>query len=149
MSTRANVVLTESYTYKAGNGRQVSKTDKVYFYRHHDGYPETVLPDLLKLTDWCKRGLIRNNVQQGGPWLILIGAMEYNTIPAYQVVEKYGDVSTFEDPKDWKCGAYELTNGIHGDAEYLYNIDMRTLEIKVQAVSYDEHGKQSFIDIEI
>lgn len=68
MSTRANIVIKDRH-------------DKLFFYRHSDGYPEGTLPTLNKFIDWVKSGKIRDNVSQAAGWLIILGALEYNTLP--------------------------------------------------------------------
>lgn len=102
MSTRANIIIKDG-------------EDKLFFYRHSDGYPEGTLPTLEKFLAWVKAGKIRDNVSQASGWLIIIGAMEYETrIPECEKCT----------PDDWKVGAYEPTTGIHGDVEYIYTIDL-------------------------
>ena len=76
---------------------------------------------------WLKKGIIRDNIGQSAGWLVLIGAMEYNTIPKFiPPSKKYGssDPEQMEPPSDWKVGAYEPTTGIHGDVEFIYTIDL-------------------------
>ena len=80
---------------------------------------------------WVKDGTIRNNVQQSAGWLIIIGALEYNTIPlckfdkpAFDGDKGYAEIDSIEAPDDWKCGAFEPSLGIHGDIEYLYVVDL-------------------------
>ena len=82
MSTRANIIIKDEY-------------DKLWFYRHHDGYPSVTLPSLNKFLSWIKEGKIRNNVNQAAGWLILLGA------------EEYGNKGSFDENSDWKVGAYE------------------------------------------
>jgi len=107
MSTRANIII------KDGN-------EKLWFYRHSDGYPEGTLPTLNKFLNLIKEGKIRDNISQAAGWLILIGHEEYGSKnPLY----------------DWKVGAYEPTIGRHGDIEYLYTIDLEKKEIKVEEVN--------------
>lgn len=121
MSTRANIILQDG-------------SDKLYFYRHSDGYPSCTLKSLQKFTSWIKDGKIRNNLYQGAGWLILLGAMEYDV-----------QLPKGDDIKNWKVGAYEPTTEIHGDIEYLYTIDMQTGNIKVQSASYNwETMRQTF-----
>lgn len=138
MSTRANIILKEG-------------KDKLYFYRHSDGYPSGTLPTLNKFVQWMKDGKIRNCISQGSGWLIVLGALEYTTLPEYKTeqVERYGgrivdeiDFDSIGDPKDWKVGAFEPTTCIHGDIEYLYTIDMVTKEIEVQKVDFNYHTKK-------
>jgi hypothetical protein len=127
MSTRANVVIKDRY-------------DTLWFYRHSDGYPEGTMPTLKILLNWLKSGKIRNNAQQCAGWLIVIGAIEYGTIPKFEQGEerlsgsKYGDIDTIQPPSDWKVGAYEPTTQEHGDIEYLYTIDVEKKFIEVQEV---------------
>ena len=49
MSTRANIVL-------------VDDTDRLYFYRHSDGYPEGTMPSLELFIDAVRQGKIRDNL---------------------------------------------------------------------------------------
>ena len=51
MSTRANIIIKDSY-------------NKLYFYRHSDGYPEGTMPTLTKFLDMVVNKEIRNNVLQ-------------------------------------------------------------------------------------
>ena len=152
MSTRANVIFTQSFSYRARNNRQVNRTVKQIYYRHHDGYPETVLPHLLKLTHWMRRGLIRRDTQQGSGWLMLFGIVEYQTIPPHETTDNalgpvYGIVESIQEPKDWKVGAYEPTDSVHGDINYLYTVDLVTLTILVQVRHYTDAGKDYYTDI--
>lgn len=128
MSTRANIVIKESYSYNDAKGKE---TNQLFFYRHSDGYPEGTMPTLSLFMKWLKSGKIRTDLQQASGWLILLGAMEYNTIPefltekpVFEGGKRYGDVETIKEPKDWKCGSYEPTTGIHGDIEFLYVIEL-------------------------
>jgi len=122
MSTRCNVVLKDN-------------DDTLWFYRHSDGYPAVAAESLKKFLGWVISGKVRDNVSQAGGWLVLLGAVEYQTltkdlfpqggIVSYERDRKKVDkaVDKFE-PSDWKCGAYEPTVGKHGDIEYLYTIDL-------------------------
>jgi len=79
-----------------------------------------------------KSGKIRDNIGQFSGWLIILGAMEYHTTPKYETDKRHGEYGlpeTFQDPKDWKCGAYEPTIGVHMDVEYIYTIDLSAKEI--------------------
>lgn len=118
MSTRANIIIKDKY-------------NKLYFYRHSDGYPEGTMPLLNKFLDWVKTGEIRDSVTQSSGWLILLGAIEYATIPKHDNCFKDG-FDGIEDPSDWKCGAIEPTTTIHGDITYLYVIDLVKKEIKTE-----------------
>lgn len=121
MSTRANILVKD-------------QDDQLWFYRHSDGYPEGIMPLLEKFMEWVKTGKIRDNVSQASGWLIILGAMEYNSIPSAEykpdkVFHKFthkGSVKfeSVKDPNDWKVGAIEPTTGKHGDIAYLYTVDL-------------------------
>ena len=107
MSTRANIVIRDD----CGS--------ELWFYRHSDGYPTGALPTLRKFCKWVDEGRIRANACQSAGWLILLGHHEYADAnlnvsfpPTNEPNSVYG----------WKVGAYEPTEGLHEDVEYLYEI---------------------------
>src|ERR1039457_77730 len=127
MSTRCNIIIKDA-------------ASKLVFYRHSDGYPEGTMPLLKKFLDLVKRDKIRDNVNQAAGWLIILGAIEYQTISGNLFSEADKEYTEREDdkidkslknfiPKDWKCGAFEPTVGIHGDIDWLYVIDLKTKKI--------------------
>jgi len=125
MSTRANVIIKDSYV-------------KLYFYRHSDGYPEGTLPTLKKFMLWVKEKKIRQNATQSSGWLIIIGAEEYNQ-EKNKTLESFNPANNFSG---WKVGAYEPTDNIHGDIEYLYVLDLEKIKIKVKEVcGFDKDQK--------
>jgi hypothetical protein len=141
MSTRANVILKETYKDSFGN----EKSEELFFYRHSDGYPEVTLQSLNIFMDWLKTKKIRNNLAQSAGWLVILGAIEYNSVPKFKTEEPafkgakgYGDITTIEMPEDdgstWKVGAYEPTTSIHGDIEYLYTINLTTKTLTYKKV---------------
>ena len=152
MSTRSQVVIKDSFG------------DEIVFYRHSDGYPEGAMPTLQIFMDWVRSGKIRNNAEQSAGWLIIIGAIEYGTIPEYQNGNaNYGDISTIEKLADdgaynWKAGAYEPSTCRHGDIEYLYILDLVAKTISCYSTPFapreaddettfpGEHDKLLFID---
>ena len=126
MSTRANIILKDSYG------------DELVFYRHSDGYPSCCGEVLNKFCELGKADKIRNNVSQASGWLILLGAVEYKTLtPSSFEGEKY-KVDALK-PTDWKCGAFEPTTEIHGDIDYLYIVDLNTWTVDVQ-----DFGKMTY-----
>jgi len=139
MSTRANIVLKESYN--DSTGRKIEQ--KLFFYRHSDGYPEGTLPTLNIFMDWLKTGKIRNSLSQAAGWLIILGAIEYGTIPKYKTKKPFktsdceeGILETIDKPRDngstWKVGAYEPTTNLHGDIQYIYKINLTTKKLTIQ-----------------
>lgn len=126
MSTRANIILKD-------------KHDKLYFYKHSDGYPNGTLPLLKKFMRWAEQGRIRRNVEQAGGWLIIIGADQYNYIigkdgEQIDCKPKKALEPNPEDISGWKVGAIEPATGIHGDIEYKYTIDLNKMEIKIHSI---------------
>jgi hypothetical protein len=87
--------------------------------------------------DWLKKGWIRNNPMQAGGWLVLLGVQEYAgenfdiTRPSAIRLCEYGPDGE-NRYNGWKIGAYEPTDQLHADIEYLYTIDLaeRTLTIQ-------------------
>lgn len=112
MSTRANIVVKDQW----GN--------KLWFYRHSDGYPEGALPLLAKFMQAVVNGEIRANVSQAAGHLIMLGAREYEGV----YPQGCG--------MDWKVGAIEPTTAQHGDIEYLYVLDLENKTIDVKTVRF-------------
>lgn len=138
MSTRANIVIKDEYR-------------KLYFYRHSDGYPEGVMPTLQKFLDFVKEGKIRDNVGQAAGWLIVFGAVEYdvnNDIsdpdtyykPFNTPISEY--LPTKEGYSGWKVGAYEPTDDIHGDIEFLYIVDLKKKTIETVTKDFDVYANK-------
>jgi hypothetical protein len=98
MGTRCNIKITDGQ-------------DTLWFYRHYDGYPSSVMPDLAHLMGRLRRGELRDNVGQFSGHLIVLGAEDFNR-----------RVRT--DYDSWKCGHYEPTTGEHGDIEWLYVFEL-------------------------
>jgi hypothetical protein len=136
MSTRANIIL------KDGDSR-------LFFYRHSDGYPEGTKPTLDIFCNLIKTGKIRNNLSQCAGWLILLGAVEYQSLPAdlfsgdtgMSKYDKADEALAKFVPLDWKVGAYEPTDGIHGDIEYLYIVDVTNGTYEIATKNFQEYAK--------
>jgi len=118
MSTRCQIIIKDNYN------------DELWFYRHHDGYPEGTLPLLNKFMDLVKTGQIRDNTMQASGWLVLIGAEEYDV--------KYPDQhfkSKSKSYNDWKCGSFEpCPPERHGDIEFLYTLDLSKRSIEIEEI---------------
>lgn len=106
MSTRCNIIVKDS-------------VDQLWFYRHCDGYPSSVIPSLRKFMLWLNRGQIRNNVSQAAGWLIVLGHEEY--LQEKLCTRLPGEKGSLSG---WKVGAYEPTTSQHCDISYLYTIDL-------------------------
>ena len=106
MGTRCNIRITD-------------ERDELWFYRHYDGYPDMIIPDLAPLMEALQNGHVRDNVGQFSGWLIVIGNKDMwsnRSLPTGRMRE--GGYSA------WKCGNYEPTTGRHGDIDFLYHIDL-------------------------
>ena len=120
MSTRCNIIIKD--------GKQ-----KLYFYRHSDGYPSGVSETLNKFLDGIKTGKIRDNLSQAAGWLIIIGRDE-------ATVDGVNKWTGYE----WKVGSYEPTDGIHDDIEYLYEIDLEKKTLKGWNYNGKKAGRVTF-----
>ena len=122
MSTKANIIVQ--------NG-----DEKLWFYRHSDGSPESAMPLLEKFLSMVKDGQIRDNVGQAAGWLILLGAAE-----SYPCVG-LGDAAEIGT---WKCGSIEPVawgqqrTWTNGDIEYLYTVDLGAKTIRIQKIEREE-----------
>lgn len=103
MGTRANVIITDEYS-------------QIIFYRHSDGYPECTGESLKEFVKGYgshpakSSPTMRLDAMQSAGWLVIHGHNEYG--PQGKGME-------------WKVGAYEPTANLHGDAEYIYVIDLK------------------------
>jgi len=98
MSTRANIIIRDTST-------------TLYFYRHSDGYPECTGADLVDFMKGYSTGWRMDAMQSAG-WLIIRGYEEHGV---KELRDKY---------MQWKVGAYEPTEKLHSDVEYIYIIDL-------------------------
>lgn len=106
MSTRASIII-----------RDCNQT--IFLYRHSDGYPGATGESLKTFVKGYQDGSMRTDAQQSAGWLILQGHLEYN---------ESASLALKPNPKDsyggWKVGAYEPSDSLHGDVEYIYVIDL-------------------------
>lgn len=135
MGTRANIILKDSY-------------DKLYFYKHYDGYPSGTLPIIEEFLKMIKSGKIRNNVHQSNGWLIMLGAIDlhcidYNSKTGRTSEKRVTLKNLVKDKKSmnsWKVGSIEVTTDIHGDIEYLYIIDVEKQTVEVIEKDFEKYS---------
>jgi len=101
---------------------------KVYLYRHSDGYPEGAGVDLKKFLE----------------------KHEYDKWSGSQLAT---DLIRFHEPTDYGFKVedyypYELTNGIHGDIEYLYVINLIDNTLKCYDVTGFDNPEEDIIKSE-
>ena len=117
MSTRCNVVVKDGY-------------QELWFYRHHDGYPESILPDLEPVMQKLRYGKLRDNASQFAGWLIVKGNEDYYTSTSMSgwQSENFG----WRKAHHWKVGNYEPTTKQHGDVDFVYEIDLTSKNLEVR-----------------
>ena len=93
-----------------------AKGKKITLYHHWDGYLEGVGQDLVNK---FKNMFIDNNKCY---WIHVVNMLV----------------------KDKTDDGYEISDGIHGDIEYLYTIDTDKKTLKYQTVGYDTNYNQKF-----
>jgi len=124
MSTRCNVLVKDKYSEQ-------------WFYRHCDGYRSVTAESLKVFVGWLVEGKIRPNVSQGASWLIILGNNEYAK-----------DDMASNEPENsftgWKVGAYEVTDGQHGDIDFLYKIDMAEKTVSITKIHQNTEEKYTF-----
>ena len=130
MSTRSQVII------------QDGPKDRVFFYRHSDGYPSGAG---LSLVQFLKRFIgpvtdpkvLRRDATQASGHLVLHGREEYVDLIK-------------SDSYAWKVGAYEpCTNKLFGDIEWLYIIDFETNTFKVYQTGFDFGKRQKTTETRI
>lgn len=97
-----------------------NKTEQVILYHHHDCYPEGVGLDLLR-----------------------------KVYPKLKDTKYYNDVEDIANAliKDKEDDEYELTTCIHGDIEYLYEIDTDNKTIKCFEWNWNKDERGDEIDL--
>jgi len=112
MSTKCQIIL-------------VKDDETLWYYRHSDGYPSSVVPELRKFLEHCKKvdDGWRDLGQLAG-WLILIGAHEYHV--QYPIVKA-------RPSSPWKVGAFEpcAHREFHGDIQYFYKVDLKEYKLTI------------------
>jgi hypothetical protein len=122
VSTRCNVLIRDEHS-------------TIYIYRHSEGYPNHTGKDLLEFCKGYKSGTMRRDASQSAGWLILRGYAEYH--PGNTALTPNRDDKMY----GWKCGAYEPTNQIQGDVDYIYIIDLVSCEL-ITIDGCDVSGKE-------
>lgn len=106
--------------------------EKLWFYRHSDGYPEGAMPTINEFMEAVATGAIRSNISQAAGWLVYFGAKEYGL----------KDPDGKEGFSGWKVGAIEPTTGIHGDIEFLYELNLKDKTCTISEVGYKTPPKE-------
>lgn len=122
MSTRANIIIRDQST-------------TLYFYRHSDGYPESTGEDLKEFCKGYSKNFRADAMQSAG-WLIIHGF--HTMIADHKAIDAKFSKASLEPLKgyEWKVGYYEPTNGLHGDVEYVYIIDLDSMTLETREANF-------------
>lgn len=122
MSTRCNIIIKSDYN-----------NNRIYLYHHHDGYPEFVgalLQDFLK-------------IRTSNPW---VGSWDYlgiaNTLVKYGI--KYNTRNHEGYISERTDDEYEITDGLHGDVEFVYIINCKARTLRCYEIPWDDETHQDF-----
>lgn len=130
MSTRCNIIIKD---------KDLDDDSFLIFYRHCDGYPEGVAETLGEFLELVKTNRLRDNVEQAAGWLIMLGNEEYaktgETLASIRANTKGTNLK-------FKVGAYEPSTCIHGDIEYLYEIDLTAKTLRGWEHDGEKKGKE-------
>ena len=140
MSTHANVQITDEQGLC------------ILYFKHGDGQPERVLPDLREFLTWVADGRIRDSAEQAAGWFLLLGVRNYRNWLDEQVAF-YRDsglpinlgplpIDPYDPPlgvagRDarrgygWKPGFYLPATKLAVDAAYRYTVDVAALTVNV------------------
>lgn len=109
MSTRSQLGV---YT----NADDEVKDGQVFVYRHCDGYPEGVIPDIMPL--------LQMFAENRG-----IDDTEYCVARLVQRLTNLADERTKKYSTKPNCTGFGIDTAIHGDIEYFYHISPKTVKV--------------------
>ena len=121
MGTRSNLVITDI--------SDSFRKDYKYLYKHWDGYPDNIVPILRVLVEDID--IKKSTIGKISDFL----KNPENYIKSDRI---HKEAEYRYDPyvlEDWK---YEDTDGIHGDVEFIYHIDIPTGTVRVIETEYDD-----------
>lgn len=139
MSTRSQLRFVQTRTYDDPDGDgEVESHSAAQVYRHSDGYPEAVLPDLAQLKAIQDATGTQRDPSYVAANFIFLGKLRsmgfylgdedrgFTTDELTRFI-KEGDTSVFESvgQASFLLGhGVEEVGGIHGDEEYIYIVDI-------------------------
>jgi hypothetical protein len=140
MGTRCNIVL------KCGDHVR-------YIYRHYDGYPSSVEPELKKYADairWyvdhrCAKHARQSHytIEYFAKMLDFYADLLVKHSAWDQAMPRVAEIENVQTPYEPMQleGKYEITTGIHGDIDWRYNITIDNKTHKVCEISYSRVTK--------
>jgi hypothetical protein len=117
----------ESYYFQ--DGEQV-RTEIAQIYRHSDGYPEGVVPDLNNMYELLDRTQSGRGASYSAACFIFLDKLGTFDRLYYKTDDERRKVDSL-DPEDWEVdqpmflmghGVEDPAAGIHGDEEFLYKV---------------------------
>lgn len=135
MSTRSQIGFYES------ENTNLTKPD-VLLYRHWDGYPEGVLPDILPFLAWFDKARGLDDIEYAGARLLqyLCNQADKSTLES---AKKYPNIIGKEISKGFTGTlGHGICKGFHVDIEYYYAIYQDRVEVydNVMAGDWDNPG---------
>lgn len=138
MGTRTNISITTEGKYRP--------EQQMMIYRHYDGYPESVMPDLLALVNiHLKNEHLTVSPNKAKQTLDFISS-NVTGLLKQAPIQKAGEeikprlLGQFQT----KISQYEETDDLHGDIEWFYDVELivNFATIEVYEVTYpkDEEG---------
>lgn len=124
MSTRAMIIIQEDL-------------ERLYYYRHNDGYPECVLSDLKKIMDYVRNKHIQSEISDIAYWLQIIGHVENYINNDPTICNQNKEILGYYRP---------VSNKIHGiQYEYIFDIKLMAITYyKVNAITGEIEGKKNY-----
>ena len=162
MSTRCQIEFKRIYSYKQKNGKMKKDEESVLLYRHSDGYPEGVVPDLKEFLKWNGG---RNSDLEFTTANFIYWSKRHFEENYYH--EKYGGgiddkgkSIKWSDPQDFnsilllRFGICEKDD-FHGDIEYFYEVIVevgqgstaKKVTIKVYKTDYEKEYKRENFEL--
>lgn len=155
MSTRCQIQFEHTYSWKE-DGETISRTDKRMVYRHSDGYPEGVIPDLLAFHLWNlgRNGDIEYTVANFIYWSKR--SMDDSYLKYYAEKPQYkeldGEREKWNDLGRTNASHQHIGFGVgapdefHGDIDYFYEVvlDEDVVKIRTYEVPYPFKSKKDF-----
>ena len=133
MSTRSQIAFYEE-------GEKDLEKHKALIYRHSDGYPEGVIPDILPFLQWWLKRQGLNDIEYASARLLqyLCNLHDKHTVEFGKQYSRLG--KEVEDIEKGFTGIYGhgICKDFHSDIEYLYAIYSDKVVVYETAFNFDE-----------
>ncbi|MBA7510918.1 hypothetical protein ES705_02907 [subsurface metagenome] len=142
MSTRCQIEFMNISTIEVkkgpGKGKLIKEVERRTVYRHSDGYPESVIPDLKEFLEWNKGR--NNDIEcQAANFIYWSKKRQKKQIERHIVSVNYADFPKAK--KQWLLAGFGICNNdeFHSDIAFYYEVisDSETKEITIKCYSVD------------